>query len=101
MSAPSSTATARTFTVLNLAASGPTASLRVMAETDELGRGARLRGAAAGELVAAAYAAESAHGPRLAPGMSLPGLSPPGAPLESGDPARDEARAPLRGAPRP
>ena len=39
--------------------------------TEELGRGARLRGSAASELVAAAYAAESAHGPRLARGLSL------------------------------
>ena len=38
-----------------------------MPETEELGRRSRLRGGAAGELVAAAYAAESAHGPRLAP----------------------------------
>ena len=39
--------------------------------TEELGRGARLRGSAASALVAAAYAAESAHGPRLARGLSL------------------------------
>jgi hypothetical protein len=37
-----------------------------MTETEELGLGGRLRGGAAGELVAAAYAAGSAQGPRLA-----------------------------------
>src|SRR5215210_3224825 len=36
-------------------------SLRVVTETEELGRGGRLRGGAADELVAAAYASESAH----------------------------------------
>ena len=46
-------------------------SLRPVEATEELGRGGRLRGGAAGELVAAAYAAESAHGPRLARGLSL------------------------------
>ena len=44
-------------------------------EAEELGRGGRLRGDAAGELVAAAYAAESAHGPRLARGLSLADLT--------------------------
>ena len=38
------------------------ASLRRVSGTEELGRGGRLRGAAAGELVSAAFAAESATG---------------------------------------
>jgi argininosuccinate lyase len=68
-----------------------------MAEAEELGRGGRLRGAAAGELVAAAYAAESAHGPRLAHGMSLADLAHAVALVEGGDLAGDEARALVRG----
>src|ERR1700693_3378839 len=97
MSAPSNTATARTFTLLNLAAPGRAASLRVMAEAEELGRGGRLRGAAAGELVAAAYAAESAHGPRLAHGLSLAGLAHAVALVEGGGPAGGDARGRFRG----
>ena len=68
-----------------------------MAETEELGRGGRLRGGAAGELVAAAYAAESAHGPRLARGLSLADLAHAVALVEGGDLAGDDARALLRG----
>lgn len=68
-----------------------------MTETDELGRGGRLRGGAAGELVAAAYAAESAHGPRLAHGLSLADLAHAVALVEGGDLAGDGARALLRG----
>src|SRR3954468_643713 len=68
-----------------------------MTETDELGRGGRLRGGAAGELVAAAYAAESAHGPRLAPGLSLADLAHAVALVEGGDVAGDDAKALLRG----
>src|SRR3954468_7339905 len=68
-----------------------------MTETDELGRGGRLRGGAAGELVAAAYAAESAHGPRLAHGLSLADLAHGVALVEGGDLAGDDARALLRG----
>jgi argininosuccinate lyase len=65
--------------------------------TDELGRGGRLRGAAAGELVAAAYAAESAHGPRLAHGLSLADLAHAVALVEGGDHRGDDARSLLRG----
>jgi argininosuccinate lyase len=65
--------------------------------TEELGRGGRLRGDAAGELVAAAYAAESAHGPRLARGLSLADLAHAVALVEGGDLAGDDARALLRG----
>jgi argininosuccinate lyase len=66
-------------------------------ETDELGRGGRLRGGAAGELVAAAYAAESAHGPRLAHGLSLADLAHAVALVEGGDLAGDDAQGLLRG----
>lgn len=68
-----------------------------MAGSEELGRGGRLRGDAAGELVAAAYAAESAHGPRLARGLSLADLAHAVALVEGGDLAGDDARALLRG----
>jgi hypothetical protein len=71
--------------------------LRPVTEAEELGRGGRLRGGAAGELVAAAYAAESAHGPRLAHGLSLADLAHAVALVEGGDLAGDDARAPLRG----
>jgi argininosuccinate lyase len=74
-----------------------TTSLRGVTETDELGRGGRLRGAAAGELVAAAYAAESAHGPRLARGLSLADLAHAVALVEGGDLAGDDASSLLRG----
>src|SRR6266508_3776522 len=63
----------------------------------ELGRGGRLRGGVAGELVAAAYAAESAHGSRLAHGLSLADLAHAVALVEGGDLAGDDARALLRG----
>jgi argininosuccinate lyase len=68
-----------------------------MTETGELGRGGRLRGGAADELVAAAYAAESAHGPRLARGLSLADLAHAVALVEGGDLAGDDARALVRG----
>ena len=68
-----------------------------MTETEELGRGGRLQGSAAGELVAAAYAAESAHGPRLAHGMSLADLAHAVALVEGGDLAGEDARALVRG----
>ncbi len=68
-----------------------------MTDTEELGRGGRLRGGAAGELVAAAYAAESAHGPRLAHGLSLADLAHAVALVEGGDLAGDDARALVRG----
>src|SRR5207302_370680 len=64
---------------------------------EELGRGGRLRGDAAGELVVAAYAAESAHGPRLARGLSLADLAHAVALVEGGDLSRDDARSLLRG----
>jgi argininosuccinate lyase len=65
--------------------------------TEELGRGGRLRGGAAEELVTAAYAAESAHGPRLAHGLSLADLAHAVALVEGGDLAGEDARALLRG----
>jgi argininosuccinate lyase len=68
-----------------------------VAETEELGRGGRLRGAAAGELVAAAFAAESAHGPRLAHGLSLADLAHAVALVDGGDLSGDDAGALLRG----
>ena len=68
-----------------------------MAETDELGRGGRLRGGAADELVAAAYAAETAHGPRLAHGLSLADLAHAVALIEGGDLAGEDAKSLLRG----
>jgi argininosuccinate lyase len=68
-----------------------------MTETDELGRGGRLRGGAAGELVTAAYAAESAHGPRLARGLSLADLAHAVTLIEGGDLAGDDARELVRG----
>ena len=68
-----------------------------MTGTGELGRDARLRDAAAGELVAAAYAAESAHGPRLARGLSLADLAHAVALVEGGDLAGDDARSLVRG----
>jgi argininosuccinate lyase len=64
---------------------------------EELGRGGRLRGDAAGELVVAAYAAESAHGARLARGLSLADLAHAVALVEGGDLAGAEARSLLRG----
>src|SRR3954454_4425010 len=68
-----------------------------MTETEELGRGGRLRGAAAGELVTAAFAAEAAHGPRLAHGLSLADLAHAVALVEGGGVAGDDARSLLRG----
>jgi argininosuccinate lyase len=68
-----------------------------VSKTDELGRGGRLRGGAAGELVAAAYAAESAHGPRLARGLSLADLAHAVALVEGGDLAGEDAKGLLRG----
>lgn len=65
--------------------------------SEELGRGGRLGGDAAGELVAAAYAAESAHGPRLAHGLSLSDLAHAVALVEGGDLRGDDARELLRG----
>jgi argininosuccinate lyase len=56
-----------------------------------------LRGGAAGELVAAAYAAESAHGPRLAHGLSLADLAHAVALVEGGDLAGEDATGLLRG----
>jgi argininosuccinate lyase len=68
-----------------------------VSETEELGRGGRLRGSAADELVAAAFAAESAHGPRLAHGLSLADLAHAVALVEGGDLAGDDAKSLLRG----
>ena len=72
-------------------------SVPVVSETEELGRGGRLRGGAAGELVAAAYAAETAHGPRLARGLSLADLAHAVALVEGGDLAGEDAKSLLRG----
>ncbi len=68
-----------------------------MTEAEELGRGGRLRGGAAGELVSAAYAAEAAHGPRLARGLSLADLAHGVALVEGGDLSGEDAKALLRG----
>jgi argininosuccinate lyase len=68
-----------------------------MTDTEELGRGGRLRGGAASELVTAAYAAESGHGSRLARGLSLADLAHAVALVEGGDLAGDHARPLLRG----
>jgi argininosuccinate lyase len=68
-----------------------------VSESEELGRGGRLRGAAAGELVQAAFAAESAHGPRLAWGLSLADLAHAVALVEGGDLAGEDAHALLAG----
>jgi len=65
--------------------------------TDELGRGGRLRGGAASELVAAAYATESGFGPRLARGLSLADLAHAVALVEGGDLAGADASALLEG----
>lgn len=65
--------------------------------TEELGRGGRLSGAAADELVTAAFAAEAAHGPRLAHGLSLADLAHAVALVEGGDLGGDDAKALLRG----
>jgi argininosuccinate lyase len=64
---------------------------------EELGRDGRLHGSAASELVQAAYAAESAHGPRLARGLSLADLAHAVALVEGGDVAGDDGRSLLRG----
>ncbi len=66
-------------------------------EPEELGRRGRLRGGAAGELVVAAYAAESAHGPRLARGLSLADLAHAVALVEGGDLSGNDGRSLLRG----
>ena len=72
-------------------------SLTSVAGTEELGRGGRLRDTAAGELVVAAYAAESAHGPRLAHGLSLADLAHAVALVEGGNLTGDAAGSLLRG----
>src|SRR5437763_13023969 len=71
--------------------------LRSVTESEELGRGGRLRGGAANELVAAAYAAETAHGPRLARGLSLADIAHAVALVEGGDLAGEDAQSLLRG----
>src|SRR5256886_14708583 len=75
----------------------PPSCLKVVEAMGELGRGGGLRGDAAGELVVAAYAAESAHGPRLARGLSLADLAHAVALVEGGDLSRDDARSLLGG----
>src|SRR5256886_17386350 len=75
----------------------PPSCLKVVEAMEELGRGGRLRGGAASDLVAAAYAAESAHGPRLARGLSLADLAHAVALIEGGDLAGEEAGALVRG----
>lgn len=68
-----------------------------MTGSKELGRDGRLHGSAASELVAAAYAAESAHGPRLARGLSLADLAHAVALVEGGDLAGEDGKSLLRG----
>ncbi len=68
-----------------------------MTGSEELGRDGRLHGSAASELVAAAYAAESAHGPRLARGLSLADLAHAVALVDGGDLAGDDGKSLLRG----
>jgi argininosuccinate lyase len=68
-----------------------------VADSEELGRGGRLRGGAADELVAAAYATETGHGPRLARGLSLADLAHAVALVEGGDIADEDGKALLRG----
>lgn len=68
-----------------------------MGGSEELGRGGRLRDKAADKLVAGAFAIESAHGPRLAPGLSLADLAHAVALVEGGDLRGDDARSLLRG----
>jgi argininosuccinate lyase len=68
-----------------------------MTASEELGRGGRLRDSAADELVSAAFAAESAHGPRLAHSLSLADLAHAVALVEGGDLSGDDARGLLRG----
>src|SRR6185437_9633010 len=68
-----------------------------MSGTEELGRGGRLRSSAADELVRAAYAVESAHGPALARGLSLADLAHAVALVEGGDLRGDDAQALLGG----
>jgi argininosuccinate lyase len=65
--------------------------------SEELGRGGRLHGSAASELVTAAYAAESAHGPRLARGLSLADLAHAVVLVEGGDLSGSDGAALLRG----
>src|SRR3954463_15138936 len=76
---------------------GQCSSLKRVEPTEELGRGGRLRGGAAGELVVAAYAAESGHGTRLARGLSLADVAHAVALVEGGDLAGGDARSVLRG----
>src|SRR3978361_2336524 len=66
-------------------------------EGEGCGRGGALRGGPAAELVAAAYAAESAHGPRLARGLSRADLAHAVALIEGGDLAGEDAKSLLRG----
>jgi len=68
-----------------------------VSDTEELGRGGRLRGNAATELVAAAFAVESAHGPRLAHALSLADLAHAVALVEGGDLGGEDAKQLLRG----
>ena len=75
----------------------PSSTLKRVEAREELGRGGRLRDDAAAELVAAAYAAESAHGTRLARGLSLADLAHAVALVEGGDLSGDDAQSLLRG----
>lgn len=63
----------------------------------ELGRGGRLRGAAAPELIEAAYAREAAHGPALARALSAADIAHALALAESGAVTEPDASALLRG----
>ncbi|MGI9538770.1 MAG: lyase family protein, partial [Miltoncostaeaceae bacterium] len=66
-------------------------------EKVELGRGGRLRGSAAPELVEAAYAREAAHGPALASALSAADIAHALALVESGAVAEPDASALLAG----
>jgi len=65
--------------------------------SEELGRGGRLAGGAARELVEGAYAYEAGHGPRLAHGLSLADLAHAVALIEGGGLAGPDAAALCRG----
>jgi argininosuccinate lyase len=68
-----------------------------MSASEYLGSGGRLAGGPADELVAAAYAVEVAHGPRLATGLSLADLAHAVALVEGGGVEGEQARDLLRG----
>src|SRR4051795_8565709 len=68
-----------------------------MSSGEYLGAGGRLAGGPADELVVAAYAVETAHGPRLARALSLADLAHAVALVEGGDLGGEDAKQLLRG----